>query len=53
MRYKSLKGKIIKIKIKTWKIKKKKISLKIEIKNEILTFIIMLQDNQIWSVGDA
>ena len=52
MRYKSLKGKIIKIKIKTWKIKKKN-SLKIETKNEILTFIIMLQDNQIWSVGDA
>ena len=41
MRYKSLKG------------KKKKKSLKIEIKNEFLTFIIMLQDNQIWSVGDA
>ena len=41
MRYKSLKG------------KKKKNSLKIEIKNEFLTFIIMLQNNQIWSVGDA
>ena len=43
MRYKSLKGKK----------KKKKNSLNIEIKNEFLTFIIMLQDNQIWSVGDA